>query len=79
MSIHTDSSKPVVLCKPFDTTQLAMVKGVLQSEEIDFFVENEHMSAFHANMPGLQAVVVVRSEDYETANDAIVSLIGYKR
>lgn len=79
MSIDTDSNTPVVLCKPFDTAQLAMVKSVLQSEEIDFFVENEQMSAFHANMPGLQAVVVVRSGDWESANEAIENLMGYKR
>ncbi len=37
------------------------------------------MSAFHANMPGLQAVVVVRSADWEAANEAIEQLMGYKR
>ena len=39
---------PVVLCKPMDTAQLALVKGVLQSEDIEYFVEHENMSTFHA-------------------------------
>lgn len=75
----TQNTKPVILCKPIDTTQLALVKGVLQSEDIDFFVENEEMSSLHANMVGLKSVVVVRSTDFDAANEAIKNLMGFKR
>ncbi len=34
----TEENNPVVLCKPMNTAELAMVQSVLQSEDIDFFI-----------------------------------------
>jgi len=75
----SEDNRLVVLCKPGDMGQLAMVQGVLESEDIDYFVENQEMSALHGGMLGLQPVVAVRASDFEVANDAIEALVGYKR
>jgi len=75
----SEDNRLVVLCKPADLGQLAMVQGVLEAEEIDYFVENQEMSTLHGGMLGLQPVVAVNSNDWEAANDAIETLIGYKR
>jgi len=74
-----EDNRLIVLCKPADIGQLAMVQGVLESEDIDYHIENQEMSALHAGMLGLQPVVAVQSKDWEAANVAIETLIGYKR
>ncbi len=68
------------LCSPGNLTELGMVKGLLESADINFFVVNEEYAALGpvTGFADKAVTVVVRAEDLEEARELLRAQLGYR-
>ena len=73
-------SQFLALCSPGNLPELGMIKGLLESAKIDFFVINEEYAALGpvTGFANNVATVMVDKRDLEEAREMLKVELGYK-